>query len=212
MNLNLPCRTLATSPALVLLSLALPILTSCSNHRPAPAPKVGAAPVEGRASFGSEVVVNSTTAKATVVLVDSDHRQIVLKRANGRLAHCHARPGVVDFAGIKAGDTVSIGEAEELALALGKSALPAATPEETARVRVKVPAGVKVLADAVETLTFTAKVVAIDDWNDAVQLQLADGQTRKVRVSEAVNLGDVAPGDDVSVRITDTVVLILQEK
>jgi len=171
---------------------------------------VGAAPVEGRASFGSEVVVNSTTAKATVVSVDNAQRQIVLKRANGRLAHCDARPGVVEFAGIKAGDTVSIGEAEELALALGKSTLPPATAEDTARVRVKVPAGVKVLADAVETLTFMAKVVAIDAWNDAVQLQLEDGQTRKVRVSEAVNLGDFTPGDDVSVRITDTVVLILQ--
>lgn len=192
-----------------LLPFALLIFTSCSSHHPTPPPRVGSAPVEGSAGFGGEVVVNSTTATATVVSIDATNRQIVLKRPDGRLAHCRARPGVVAFTGVKVGDTVSIGVAEELALAMGKTALPAPSAADTARVRVRVPDGVQALAEAVELVAFTAKVVAIDAWNDAVILRLEDGQTRKVRVSEAVNLADVTPGDDVSVRITDTVVLIV---
>ena len=210
MKLNSRCETLLTSVMLAILVIGIPALTSCSSHRPAPAPRVGKAPVEGTPGFGGEVVVNSVTEKATVVSIDDTGRQIVLKRSDGRLAHCRARMGVVAFTGIKAGDTVSIGVAEELALAMGKGTLPAATPEETAQVRVNVPDGVKAVADAVETLTFSAKILSIDDWKDAVKLQLANGQTRTIRVSETVNLGDVNPGDEVSVRITDAIALIVQ--
>jgi len=75
---------------------------------------------------------------------------------------------------------------------------------------VRVPDGVKALADAVETLSFTAKIVSLDDWNDTVTLRLTNGQTRTIRVSEAVNLAEVTPGDEVSVRITDAVALIVK--
>lgn len=61
------------------------------------------------------------------------------------------------------------------------------------------------------TLVFTAKVKAINAWNYTVTLQLADGRTRTIHVSEAVNLADVNVGDNVSVRATEAAVLVLEK-
>ena len=69
----------------------------------------------------------------------------------------------------------------------------------------------KAFATEVQTLAYTAKVMAIDAWNDAVTLQMADGLTKTIRVSEAVNLADVKVGDAVSVRATEAAVIILEK-
>jgi hypothetical protein len=92
----------------------------------------------------------------------------------------------------------------------GKGGVPASTALDPARIHVSVPQGVNALAEAVEVLTFTAKVAVIDDWNDAVTLQLPNGNTKTVQVSEAVNLADFKPGDEVSARITEAIALIVQ--
>ena len=77
-------------------------------------------------------------------------------------------------------------------------------------VRVKVPDGLVALADASETVAFTAKIVAIDDFDRIVTLKLPNGETRAVQTTEAVNLADFKPGDVVSARITEVVVLTIQ--
>jgi hypothetical protein len=211
MTPNLTVHSAMKFVVTLLAPLALLALTSCSTHH-APPPKVGPAPTEGSSSFGGEVVVNSATATATVVSIDSSQRQIVLKRADGRLAQCRARPGVMAFGGIKVGDTVTIGVAEEMELFAGSAGVPATTAQNPAKNRVRLPDGVKALAEAVEVLTYTGKIVAIDDWNDAVTLQLAGGETRKIRIKESVNLADFTPGDNVSARITEAIALIVQNQ
>ena len=195
--------------------LALLTFSSCSSHQPTTPPvttQVSPGYIADDSSFGGEVVVNSTTGTATVVSINSTRRQLVLKRPDGRLAHCRARPGVVTFDGIKAGDEVTIGVAEQLELFPGKGGVPGSATRDPNQIHVRVPAGVNALAEAVEILTYTAKVAAIDDWNDAVTLQLANGQTKTVRVSEAVNLADFKPGDDVSARITEATALLVQNQ
>ncbi len=59
-------------------------------------------------------------------------------------------------------------------------------------------------------LSFTGKVLAIDLIGHQATLQLADNQTRTVRVREAVNLADFNPGDTVSVRITETTTILVE--
>jgi hypothetical protein len=59
-------------------------------------------------------------------------------------------------------------------------------------------------------LSFTGKVLAIDLIGHQATLQLADGQTRTVRVRKAVNLADFNPGDTVSVRITETTTILVE--
>jgi len=193
--------------------IALLLFTSCSSPKPTTPPVVTrvspGAPSEAP-SFGSSTVVDTATATATVVSIDSQKHEIVLKRPNGKLSHCKARPGIVDFAGIKVGDIVTIAIGEERALAMGNTLPPDKSSSSTNPVRVKVPNGLIALADAVETLAFTAEIVAIDEFDRIVTLKLADGQTRLVQTTVAVNLADFSPGDVVSARITEAVVLTIQ--
>jgi hypothetical protein len=187
-------------------------LSSCSSPKPTTPPVVTRVnpgePSEG-SNFGAEVVVNSTVVKATVVAVDSEPPQVTLKRADGRLTHCKARPGIKEFGGIKVGDEVTLAIGEERALALGKTALPD-SGRNAERIRARVPEGMVALADAIETMAFTATIMAIDQWNSIVTLRLTDGTIKTVHTSVAVNLADFKPGDEVSTRVTEVVVLIVQ--
>jgi hypothetical protein len=204
-----------TIPTLWLAALAAPLVllnfTSCSSHHPTAAPyttQISPGQLPDDTNFGGEVAVNSFTGTATVVSMDARQLQIVLKRPDGTLLRCHACPGIVSFGDLKVSDAVTIGIAEELALSLGEAGLPASSTTDALRIHVRTPDGVKPLAEGVNIVAFTAKIVSIDDWKDAVTLRMDNGNMRTVRVSEAVNLADVHPGDEVSVRLTDSVVLI----
>ena len=57
---------------------------------------------------------------------------------------------------------------------------------------------------------FTARVVSINPWQEQITLQLPDGQTKTVTVSDAVNLADFNPGDAVRVRLTRALALSVE--
>ena len=188
------------------------MLSACSNPKPPPPPVVVTRVNPGQPSeappFGAEVVVNSSIAKATVVSINSLDYEIVLRRSDGRLAKCKARAGIKDFRNIKAGDEVSIAVGEERALALGKTPLPDSSPNSD-RVHVRLPEATVALADTVETVTFNSRILRIDQGNRMVTLQMADGSMKSVQTTPTVNLANFSPGDAVSVRITEVVVLIV---
>jgi hypothetical protein len=118
---------------------------------------------------------------------------------------------VVGFADIKVGDEVIIAIGEERALALGKTALPDSAPSSE-HIRPRVPVGTVAMAEATETVAFTAKIVTLDQWDSMVTLRMADGTLKAVRTGVAVNLANFNPGDEVSVRITEVLVLIVKNK
>jgi ribosomal protein S17 len=202
------------NPSLRLCPLfAVLMLGACSSPKPPPPPVVvtrisPGAPSE-ESNYGAEVVVNSSTAKATVVAINSLDYEIVLRRSDGRTVKCKARGGIKDFRNLKVGDEVTIAIGEERALALGKTALPDSSPNSD-RLNVRLPQDTVALADTVETVTFTAKILAIDQWNRIVTLQMADGSRKSVQTTPAVNLADFSRGDEVSVRITEVIVLVVE--
>ena len=122
-----------------------------------------------------------------------------------------ALPNAFAFDDIKAGDLVKVSVAEELAVFLGKKEYAGKCRTDTAKLRVRLPGGTQAVATEVGTLRFTAKITAIDDWNDAVTLQLSDGTSRTIKVGEAVNLADVSVGDTVSVQSTEAAVVLLEK-
>ena len=63
----------------------------------------------------------------------------------------------------------------------------------------------------IDTLSFTAKVMAINTWQNQVILQLANGQTKTVRAPESVNLANLNVGDMVAVRVTEATTLLLEK-
>lgn len=198
----------------LLASLAGLTLSSCSSSKPT-SPPVVTQVSPGQASegsgFGAGMVVDSKVAKATVVSIDTEGKKIVLKRPDGRLATCKARPGVVAFTDIKVGDEVVIAIGEERALALGKTSLPDSGPSSE-HIQARVPAGMVAMAEAMETVAFTAKIVTIDQWDSMVTLRMADGTLKPVRTGVAVNLANFNPGDEVSARITEVLVLIVKSE
>ena len=214
MTNNSKLKTSTKLTAAAFASLALLTLTSCSSPKPTTPPVVTrvspGAPSEAP-SFGSSTIVDTATATATVVSINSLKHEIVLKRPNGKVSNCNARAGIVDFSGIKVGDIVTIAVGEERTLAMGTHLPPDKSSSSVNPVRVNVPKGLIALADAVETVAFTGKIVAIDSFDRIVTLKLSDGQTRIVQTTAAVNLADFNPGDVVSARITEVVVLTVQD-
>jgi hypothetical protein len=197
-----------------LLPMSFLVLTSCSSSPPVPwDSKTAYSPSAngGSSDFGGEIVTDATSTTATVVSVDRIKRLVVLKRADGSSVTYKAAPNAIGFDAIQAGDLVKVSVAEELAVFLGKNSLPPGVNQDTARLHVRLPNNTQAFATEVGVTMFTAKITAIDDWLDTVTLQLHDGSTKTIKVSEAVNLADVSVGDTVSVQSTEAAVLVLEK-
>jgi len=213
--MTLKIKTIRTMKfaATILLPMALLVLTSCSSPPAAWNSKTSFSPsvYDSGSGFNGEIVTDAISTTATVVSVDHAKRLVVLKRADGSSVTYKAMPNALGFDDIKAGDVVKVSVAEELAVFLGKNSMPAGAGADTAKLHVRLPGGTQAVAAEVGTLAFTAKITAIDDWNDAVTLQLPDGSSKRINVSESVNLADVSVGDTVSVQSTEAVVLVLEK-
>jgi hypothetical protein len=212
LKIQTSAKTLKTVAA-ALLPMALLVLTSCSSPPAAWNSKTSFSPsaYDSDSGFDGEIVTDASSTTATVISVDHAKRLVVLKRANGSSVTYEALPNAFGFDDIKAGDLVKVSVAEELAVFLGKNSVPASAAADTAKLRVRLPGGTQAVAAEVGTLVFTAKIAAIDDWNDAVTLQLSDGTTKTIKVSEAVNLAEVSVGDTVSVKSTEATVVDLEK-
>jgi hypothetical protein len=199
--------------ALLAVPAALLALTSCSSTPPQTGmPEPFSTPSSNNGSdLGGEIVTDAISTTATVISVDHTKRLVVLKRADGTSVTYKAAPNAFGFDDIKAGDLVKVSVAEELAVFLGKNRVPASAKADTARLRVRLPSGTQAVATEVGVLVFTAKITAINDWSDSVTLQLADGTTKTINVSDAINLADFSVGDYVSVQSTEAAVLVLEK-
>jgi hypothetical protein len=162
----------------------------------------------GSAGFGGQVVLDTTTTNATVVSIDAAQRTLLLKYPDGRTTTYTAGPEVKRFNQIKVGDVIKATLADERALSLDKGG-PLSNVSATDST-VALPDTGKPGVKKLRILSFTGKVLAIDLIGHQATLQLADGQTRTVRVREAVNLANFSPGDTVSVRITETTTILVE--
>ena len=208
------CLALRKFAAGTFLPAVLLIQTSCSPPPPAGwnvKTTFSPATYDRGSGFNGEIVTDSISTTATVVSIDRTKRRVVLKRTDGSSVTYKALPNAFAFDGIKAGDLVKVSVAEEMAVFLGKNSVPPGTGADTAKLKVRLPGGTQAVATEVGTLVFTAKITAIDDWADTVTLQLPDGTSKTIHVSEYVNLADVSVGDTVSVKSTEAAVVILEK-
>lgn len=151
------------------------------------------------------LVVNSTTATATVQSINAAERTLVLRREDGTVTTYTCGPDVRNFNRIEVGDQIKVTLAEELAVVLAKGGLPPVTGESTAIVRS--PEGAKPGGRIVGTTAVVARVTAVDPSARMVTLHLPDGTDHKVKVGPDVNLTNVNPGDDVGVRLTQALII-----
>lgn len=191
--------------------LFLLMFTACSST-PSPSksnPSTNPAASAGAGNFEGQVVVNSITLTNTVVSIDPAGRTIELKHADGKTTSYKCGPQVANFAQIKVGDEVKATVVDEMALFLK----PASQTQSLAATGATVGArlGSKPGVVSLDTLDLTAKVLAIDPWRHQVTLLTADGRTKPVTVGEFVNLADFNVGDQVNVRLTQALAVLVEK-
>jgi len=186
------------------------VFTSCSST-PAPSQSgtvTTQAAFETNSGYGGQLVVAAIATTNIVVSLDSAARKIGLRAPDGKFSTYTAGAEVVNFGQIKVGEQVRATVVEEMAVNL----IPANSPQkfDASAVVARAPSGARPGARSLETITFTAKVLSINAWQDQVTLQLPDGQTKTVGVREAINLADFQPGDEVRVRLTQALAVLVE--
>ena len=115
---------------------------------------------------------------------------------------------VVNFGQIKVNDVVKVTLIDELAVYLGSGKAPAASA--TGAVALA-PVGAKPGGVVAETVKITARVTAVNASTRKVSLKLPDGTTKTIKVGSGVNLGAVKVGDDVTVRHTEAMAIVVEK-
>lgn len=197
--------------AILLMMAAVPCFTSCSST-PKPSnsgPTATNAASPNQSGFGGQVTVDTIAVTNTVIMLDPVTRKIGFRQADGDVTTYTAGPDVVNFNQIRIGDRVKATLVEEVAVFL----IPANSPQQMSGgdVVTRAQPGGAPGGRSLETLMFTARIVSINPWQEQITLQLPDGRTKTVTVSNAINLADFNPGDYVRVRLTQSLALSLEK-
>ena len=197
--------TLFKLTALALVPAALLLTTACTPTRTGGT----TTPATAQSAEPGAIVVETTGMTATVAAIDKLNRRITLVAPDGRRATYKVSKDAINFDQIRVGDRVIATVTEELAVFLRKAGTPPSVGEG-AEVALA-PKGAKPGVVMAETAEVTARVVAVDAMSRRVTLQFVDGTTKTVRVNPDINLANVAPGDAVTVRITEALAILVEK-
>ena len=191
--------------ALALIPAALLAFTACTTTR------TGGSTASDTAQSvePGAIVVDTTRMTATVAAIDLRNRRITLVAPDGRRATYKVTKDAANFDRIRVGDRVNATVTEELAVLLRQAGTPPSAGEG-AEVALA-PKGAMPGGVVAETAEVTARVVSVDTMSRRVTLQFVDGSTKTVRVNPDIDLANVAPGDAVTVRITEALAIAVEK-
>jgi hypothetical protein len=158
--------------------------------------------------MGRAIIVDTITATATVTAVDHAKRTVTLQNPDGTTSIYKVGKDVVNFDQIKVGDRVRATLVESLAIAIRKPGEPPSAGE-TQTVALA-PKGAKPGGIVVNTAELTAKVQALDTSKRTVTLMGPAGNKRTLKVGPDVDLSKLQVGDDVVVRFTEALALLVE--
>jgi hypothetical protein len=189
--------TLALAPA------ALLTLAACSSSNE----ELGLTPL--RPGLAGGVRVETYKQTATVTSIDRASRKVTLVDREGTRSTLTAGPEVANFAQLEMGDQVEATMTEQLVVFVRK---PGDTFEASAAAAVVLaPLGTKpggILADTVE---ITAKLKSLDVRRRKATLLFPDGTTRTFKVRRDVDLTRHAVGDEVVIRATEAIAILVEK-
>ena len=192
--------------------LALHVLSGCSSAPPPPppAPVTQAQPGGPPQLIDAGFEVQTATAVGVVESIDSTQRKFVLKHGDGSTKGYKAGKEVQNFPQLKVGDEVVATVTEACAIFLVKGGV---TPGAVAGgVFAKNPKGTSPGGVALETLDYNAKILDIDRENRHVILQYGTNAANVFNVGPNINLAEINIGDDVLVRATESMALLVEGK
>jgi hypothetical protein len=194
--------------AWALLPAALLALTSCSSTSPS-------SPVEASSAAAFQpgvpggVIVETRTLTAKVTAIDAAQRKVTLVTSDGKKTTVKCGPDVINFDQIRVGDQLKMTVAEEVVAQLAE---PGARYADGGATLVGLaPKGAKPGGIVAETVQVTATVIAIDLKAHKATLQFPDGSTRTVAVRKDVDLTKRQVGEEVVIRITETMALNVEK-
>lgn len=161
------------------------------------------------AQEGAVEVETVTAPSSTVLAINYPSHTLTLVMPDGSKNTYKISSDVRNFDQIEVGDKVNATLVEALAVYLGG---PGAAPS-TGEVKTVslAPKGAKPGVIVADTQEVTAKVVSVDPKERKVTLQTADGENRTVKVSKSVDLAKVKPGNDVTVRLTEALAIVVEK-
>jgi len=152
-------------------------------------------------------VIETAQLNATVSAVEPSTRKLTLTTGDGAKINCTAGKAV-NLANIQVGDKVTATATEQLAVYLRKHGEPSVGAASAVALATGGPDKGAFMADTMEV---TARVVSVDAAARRVTLQFVDGPPRTLKVGPAVNLANVKPGEEVTVRVTESLAISLIE-
>lgn len=186
--------------SILILPSAMFAFTACSNIGGTETTTMVNAP-------NGAAVVETYTNSATVTAINTANRKLSLKLANGTRKTVKCGSGVVNFPKIKVGDVIKVTLIDEVAIYLGGGESRGASA--TGAVALA-PVGSKPGGVMAETVRITAKVTALNPSTRMVSLKLPDGSTKSLKVGSDVNLKAVKVGDNVTVRHTEAMAIVVE--
>ena len=194
--------------ALALFPAAALTITSCSStSTPPPVETTSSATIQHGVPGGVFVETHKMTANVTDV--DAANRKITLLAADGTKTAVKCGPEVINFDQIHVGDQVKATVTDELVAAMGTGGAP--PNDSTTAVLALAPRGAKPGGIMAATAQVTAKIAAIDLAHHKATLQFPDNSTRTVWVRPDVDLTQRKVGEEVVLRITETVALSVEK-
>lgn len=191
-------------------SVLVAVVLAVVVWQPVWAANPGAKAAKNQPAEPGAVVVAATVVTATVDAIDAAKRTVTLKRPDGQTKTLKAGPEVRNFDQIKVGDQVKATFVEELAVFVKKSDAPAST-DETTTVALA-PKGAKPGILVADTQVVTAKIEAVSYKNRTVTLRGPEGNKKTLKVGKNVaNFKEVKKGDEVSVRFTEALAIIVEK-
>ena len=156
------------------------------------------------------VAVDVIQFTSPVEAIDYQKRTIALKGPDGKLRTFTASKDVRNLEQIKTGDLVKVELVEEVALFVRKASdAPEAT--ETSAIGVA-PKGQKPGVMFVDTVQVTANVEAVDYQKRTITLRGPQGNVMTYKVGDAVKrLNEVKAGDQVVLRVTDALAIVVEK-
>jgi hypothetical protein len=175
------------------LRVLLPAITALTLTGCWTLPNANVQPVGEPRLIQSGIPVLSVKELATVESIDVSQRVITFKLPDGTSTTCPAGPQVLNLDQIKVGDQIKVTLAEELTIYLLKDG------------RLPVAGG------ADETVACNAKVQLIDPSYRLLTLQYLNGSTETFKVGLDTKVLEIAPGDDVVVKIIEAKVIRIEK-
>lgn len=180
-------------------------LVSCTSKPPAPESTSSTTFEQG---VPGGVVVETYTVTANVTDVDAAKRVVTLLLSDGTKTAVKCGPEVINFDQIRVGDQLKVVFTEELAVSMVTGA--SAQPGEASAVALA-PRGAKPGAIVAAARQVTATVTEIDLKQHRATLRFSDGSIRKVAVRPDVDLTKRHVGEQVVIRITESVAILVEK-